>query len=165
METFFGLVSKSNGNSFFFGNMFPNQLPLWILLAGIHSGLVTIGNTLCDNLKFMFPHHLTDGAALGRVDHHPPSAFPLWSLKRQRRVRLPVLRPHRRLRWNLSPIYIDQSYIRRVTACFRLTFRVHHRVIHKDVRAHHRLPAAVNPYPRSFLFQHLWDRNSSSNTN
>ena len=26
LETFFGLVSNSNGNSFHFGNMFPNQL-------------------------------------------------------------------------------------------------------------------------------------------
>ena len=51
-------VSKSNGNGFHFGNMYPNQmesfhfgncfqitwkplLPLWILLRGIQNGLVT----------------------------------------------------------------------------------------------------------------------------
>ena len=64
LEAFFGLVSKSNGNGFHFGNMFLNQMetvsikwvqffkpvgyvmPLWILLVGIHFGLVTIGNML-----------------------------------------------------------------------------------------------------------------------
>ena len=49
LETFFGLVSKSNGNSFHFGNVSKsngNGLLLWILLVGIQNRLVTIGNML-----------------------------------------------------------------------------------------------------------------------